>query len=149
MGGSEVLLKPKYCVVLLVDFRVESGVIPDIVNSDETPTEHLLTRQARRLWSARQTRAMRKLLLARLWHTLRSPAGSLGEPPAETICVGTFGVNSCLLPKSLYKRGVAIIVPPIESTPPRPCFQKLRIAPFEGIAVPPESADFSNSSGGL
>jgi hypothetical protein len=37
MGGSEVLLKPKYCVVLLVDFRFESGVIPDIVNSDGAP----------------------------------------------------------------------------------------------------------------
>jgi hypothetical protein len=37
MGGSEVWLKPKHCVVLLADFRVESGVIPDIVNSDRAP----------------------------------------------------------------------------------------------------------------
>jgi hypothetical protein len=44
-GGWQALLKPKCCVVLLVDFRLESGVIPDIVNSDETPKEHLLAKQ--------------------------------------------------------------------------------------------------------
>jgi hypothetical protein len=55
MGGSEVLLKPKYCMVLLVDFRVESGVIPDIVNSNGTPTEHLLQgRCSHRVADARQ-----------------------------------------------------------------------------------------------
>ena len=33
MDGSEVFLKPNYCVVLLVDFRVESGVIPVVHDS--------------------------------------------------------------------------------------------------------------------
>lgn len=58
MGGSEVLLTPKYCVVLLVDSRVESGVIPDIVNSDGAPAHEA---GALRRGRSRKKRAFKEL----------------------------------------------------------------------------------------
>ena len=84
MGGSEVLVKLKYCMVLLVDFRIESGVIPDIVNSDETPTERLLTRQGVLLSQSEGRRPD----VAHMWGNLSQPKILGREPQVETnVCI--------------------------------------------------------------